>query len=94
MGEHLIAEWDYEAEGPQELSFVQGQRIRLLERRNDDWYAAKPPQGSPPSFALQREPCTLSLKSLTSSLILYVHPSRSISIQIWNTPMRPGGKVT
>lgn len=40
MGEYLVAEWDYEAEGQQELSFVQGQRILLLERRNSDWYAA------------------------------------------------------
>lgn len=38
MTQYLIAVWDYVAEGEFELSFKQGDRIKLLEKHNDDWY--------------------------------------------------------
>ncbi|KAI9272086.1 Rho GTPase activation protein [Helicostylum pulchrum] len=38
MTQYLIAVWDYAAEGEFELSFKQGDRIKLLERHNDDWW--------------------------------------------------------
>ncbi|KAI7906873.1 SH3 domain-containing protein [Cokeromyces recurvatus] len=38
MTQYLIAVWDYEAEGEFELSFKQGDRIKLLEKHNDDWW--------------------------------------------------------
>ncbi|KAI8064244.1 hypothetical protein BC940DRAFT_306513 [Gongronella butleri] len=38
MAQYLIAQWDYEAEGEFELSFHQGDRIKLLEKHNDDWW--------------------------------------------------------
>ncbi|KAI8374885.1 Rho GTPase activation protein [Blakeslea trispora] len=34
----LIAIWDYTAEGELELSFRKGDKIRLLEKHNDDWW--------------------------------------------------------
>jgi hypothetical protein len=37
MAQYLIAVWDYAAEGEFELSFKQGDRIKLLEKHNDDW---------------------------------------------------------
>jgi hypothetical protein len=37
MAQFLIAQWDYAAEGEFELSFQQGDRIKLLEKHNDDW---------------------------------------------------------
>lgn len=37
MVQYLIAIWDYAAEGQFELSFKQGDRIKLLEKHNDDW---------------------------------------------------------
>ena len=37
MVQYLIAVWDYAAEGEFELSFKQGDRIKLLEKHNDDW---------------------------------------------------------
>ncbi|CAO3637618.1 unnamed protein product [Cunninghamella echinulata] len=36
--QYLIAQWDYAAEGEFELSFRQGDRIKLLEKHNDDWW--------------------------------------------------------
>lgn len=41
MTQYLIAVWDYVAEGEFELSFKQGDRIKLLEKHNDDWYETK-----------------------------------------------------
>ncbi|KAH8547625.1 hypothetical protein BGW37DRAFT_510228 [Umbelopsis sp. PMI_123] len=38
MSQYLIAVWDYVAEGEFELSFKQGDKIKLLERHNDDWW--------------------------------------------------------
>ncbi|KAF7725377.1 hypothetical protein EC973_009644 [Apophysomyces ossiformis] len=38
MVQYLIAVWDYTAEGEFELSFKQGDRIKLLEKHNDDWW--------------------------------------------------------
>ncbi|KAI8065351.1 Rho GTPase activation protein [Gilbertella persicaria] len=38
MSQYLIAVWDYDAEGEFELSFKQGDRIKLLEKHNDDWW--------------------------------------------------------
>ncbi|KAI9016417.1 hypothetical protein CLU79DRAFT_763763 [Phycomyces nitens] len=38
MVQYLIAVWDYTAEGEFELSFKQGERIKLLEKHNDDWW--------------------------------------------------------
>ncbi|CEI90310.1 hypothetical protein RMCBS344292_04638 [Rhizopus microsporus] len=38
MTQYLIAVWDYTAEGEFELSFKQGDRIKLLEKHNDDWW--------------------------------------------------------
>ncbi|GAN09705.1 conserved hypothetical protein [Mucor ambiguus] len=38
MTQYLIAVWDYVAEGEFELSFKQGDRIKLLEKHNDDWW--------------------------------------------------------
>ncbi|CDH48410.1 rho gtpase-activating protein 32-like [Lichtheimia corymbifera JMRC:FSU:9682] len=38
MVQYLIAVWDYAAEGEFELSFRQGDRIKLLEKHNDDWW--------------------------------------------------------
>ncbi|KAG1324358.1 hypothetical protein G6F62_009144 [Rhizopus arrhizus] len=38
MAQYLIAVWDYAAEGEFELSFKQGDRIKLLEKHNDDWW--------------------------------------------------------
>ncbi|ORY93794.1 hypothetical protein BCR43DRAFT_495342 [Syncephalastrum racemosum] len=38
MVQYLIAVWDYAAEGDFELSFKQGDRIKLLEKHNDDWW--------------------------------------------------------
>ncbi|KAI9264063.1 hypothetical protein BDA99DRAFT_571571 [Phascolomyces articulosus] len=38
MVQYLIAVWDYAAEGEFELSFKQGDRIKLLEKHNDDWW--------------------------------------------------------
>ncbi|KAJ2960317.1 hypothetical protein NQZ79_g4269 [Umbelopsis isabellina] len=38
MSYNLVAVWDYVAEGEYELSFKQGDRIKLLERHNDDWW--------------------------------------------------------
>ncbi|KAI8646984.1 Rho GTPase activation protein [Parasitella parasitica] len=38
MTQYLIAVWDYAAEGEFELSFKQGDRIKLLEKHNDDWW--------------------------------------------------------
>ncbi|KAI8577242.1 hypothetical protein K450DRAFT_252900 [Umbelopsis ramanniana AG] len=38
MSHYLIAVWDYVAEGEFELSFKQGDKIKLLERHNDDWW--------------------------------------------------------
>lgn len=38
MTQYLIAVWDYTAEGEFELSFKQGDRIKLLEKHNEDWY--------------------------------------------------------
>ncbi|KAI8381044.1 uncharacterized protein BYT42DRAFT_565055 [Radiomyces spectabilis] len=38
MSGYLIAVWDYTAEGEFELSFKQGDRIKLLEKHNDDWW--------------------------------------------------------
>ena len=38
MSQYLVAVWDYVSEGEYELSFKQGDRIKLLERHNDDWY--------------------------------------------------------
>lgn len=41
MTQYLIAVWDYVAEGEFELSFKQGDRIKLLEKHNDDWYETR-----------------------------------------------------
>ncbi|CEP12575.1 hypothetical protein [Parasitella parasitica] len=38
MTQYLVAVWDYVAEGEFELSFKQGDRIKLLEKHNDDWW--------------------------------------------------------
>ena len=38
MTQYLLAIWDYEAEGEFELSFKQGDIIKLLEKHNEDWY--------------------------------------------------------
>ncbi|CAO3679677.1 unnamed protein product [Rhizopus stolonifer] len=38
MTQYLIAVWDYVSEGEFELSFKQGDRIKLLEKHNDDWW--------------------------------------------------------
>ncbi|GAB5586726.1 hypothetical protein Unana1_01626 [Umbelopsis nana] len=38
MSHYLVAVWDYVAEGEYELSFKQGDKIKLLERHNDDWW--------------------------------------------------------
>lgn len=38
MAQYLIAQWDYTAEGNYELSFKEGDKIKLLEKHNDDWY--------------------------------------------------------
>ncbi|KAI7851855.1 hypothetical protein BDC45DRAFT_571731 [Circinella umbellata] len=38
MVQYLIAVWDYVAEGEFELSFKQGDKIKLLEKHNDDWW--------------------------------------------------------
>ncbi|KAI8997100.1 hypothetical protein BDB01DRAFT_769830 [Pilobolus umbonatus] len=38
MSQNLIAVWDYEATGEFELSFKQGDKIKLLEKHNDDWW--------------------------------------------------------
>jgi hypothetical protein len=43
MSHYLIAVWDYVAEGEYELSFKQGDKIKLLERHNDDWYVCHYP---------------------------------------------------
>ncbi|KAI9252056.1 RhoGAP domain-containing protein [Helicostylum pulchrum] len=36
--EYLVAQWDYNAEGNYELSFKEGDKIKLLEKHNDDWW--------------------------------------------------------
>lgn len=38
MAQYLIAQWDYTAEGNYELSFKEGDKIKLLEKHNDDWW--------------------------------------------------------
>jgi hypothetical protein len=37
MAQYLTARWDYIAEGDFELSFKEGDLIKLLEKHNDDW---------------------------------------------------------
>jgi hypothetical protein len=37
MAQYLTALWDYSAEGDFELSFSEGDKIKLLEKHNDDW---------------------------------------------------------
>ena len=38
MAQYVLAQWDYTAEGNFELSFKEGDKIKLLEKHNDDWY--------------------------------------------------------
>ncbi|KAL0137404.1 hypothetical protein V8B55DRAFT_1528032 [Mucor lusitanicus] len=38
MAHYVLAEWDYTAEGNFELSFKEGDKIKLLEKHNDDWW--------------------------------------------------------
>ncbi|GAA5804433.1 hypothetical protein HPULCUR_009926 [Helicostylum pulchrum] len=38
MAQYLVAQWDYNAEGNYELSFKEGDKIKLLEKHNDDWW--------------------------------------------------------
>ncbi|KAG2234006.1 hypothetical protein INT48_007096 [Thamnidium elegans] len=38
MAQYLVAQWDYTAEGNYELSFKEGDKIKLLEKHNDDWW--------------------------------------------------------
>lgn len=38
MAQYLVAQWDYSAEGNYELSFKEGDQIKLLEKHNEDWY--------------------------------------------------------
>lgn len=37
MAHYVLAQWDYTAEGNFELSFREGDKIKLLEKHNDDW---------------------------------------------------------
>ena len=37
MAQYLLAQWDYTAEGDYELSFKEGDKIKLLEKHNNDW---------------------------------------------------------
>ncbi|EPB89478.1 hypothetical protein HMPREF1544_03709 [Mucor circinelloides 1006PhL] len=38
MAHYVLAQWDYTAEGNFELSFREGDKIKLLEKHNDDWW--------------------------------------------------------
>ncbi|GAN04810.1 conserved hypothetical protein [Mucor ambiguus] len=38
MAQYVLAQWDYTAEGDFELSFKEGDKIKLLEKHNDDWW--------------------------------------------------------
>ncbi|KAI9363604.1 Rho GTPase activation protein [Pilaira anomala] len=38
MAQYLVAQWDYSAEGNYELSFKEGDQIKLLEKHNEDWW--------------------------------------------------------
>ncbi|KAL9548226.1 hypothetical protein MBANPS3_005788 [Mucor bainieri] len=38
MEQYVLAQWDYTAEGNFELSFKEGDKIKLLEKHNDDWW--------------------------------------------------------
>ncbi|KAK4521176.1 phosphatidylethanolamine N-methyltransferase [Mucor velutinosus] len=38
MAQYVLAQWDYTAEGNFELSFKEGDKIKLLEKHNDDWW--------------------------------------------------------
>lgn len=58
MVQYLIAVWDYAAEGEFELSFRQGDRIKLLEKHNDDWW-----EGTLTLFSLHSQPTYISLSS-------------------------------